>query len=322
MTHLRFKALCAASLLFVTHGLALAWPDKPVKIVVPYPPGGNVDNAARLIAPDLQAIFGQPFIIENKPGAGGIIAGEYVAKSAADGYTLFMAANGPLLFSPIIFNRPVYQWQKDFAPISSVSFTPLVLQVKPSLPVTSVQELIAYAKANPGKLNMASPGAGTSNHLVSELIQEKTGSKWVTVHYKGNAPATADLLSGTVDFNFDQLSVSLPFIRDGKVKGIAVTSSSRIPSLPNVPTFIEAGFPDIEAATFTGLLAPAKTPPEIILKLSDALQKVVKNPTIIKRFDEMGAQARAMTPTQFSEYLAVEDARWVPIIKSANIKAN
>ncbi len=310
------------SLFISIHGAAHAWPDKPVRIVVPYPPGGNVDTAARMIAPDLQAIFGQPFVVENKPGAGGLIAGEFVAKSPPDGYTLFMAANGPLLFSPTIFNRHVFNWKKDFIPISTISFTPLVLQVKPSLPVNNLQELIDYAKKNPGKLNMASPGAGTSNHLVSELIQEKTGAKWTTVHYKGNAPATADLLGGQVDFNFDQISVSLPFITNGRVKGIAVSSDKRLASLPNVPTFAESGLVGAEAVTFTGLLAPTGTPEAIILRLSEAIKKVVSNPVIIKRFDVMGAEAKFMTPKEFGTYLTNEDAKWLPIIKQANIKAN
>ncbi len=310
------------SLFISIHGAAHAWPDKPVRIVVPYPPGGNVDTAARMIAPDLQAIFGQPFVVENKPGAGGLIAGEFVAKSPPDGYTLFMAANGPLLFSPTIFNRHVFNWKKDFIPISTISFTPLVLQVKPSLPVNNLQELIDYAKKNPGKLNMASPGAGTSNHLVSELIQEKTGAKWTTVHYKGNAPATADLLGGQVDFNFDQISVSLPFITNGRVKGIAVSSDKRLASLPNVPTFAESGLVGAEAVTFTGLLAPTGTPEAIILRLSEAIKKVVSNLVIIKRFDVMGAEAKFMTPKEFGTYLTNEDAKWLPIIKQANIKAN
>lgn len=316
------RTLLLASLILAAQGYAYAWPDKPVKIIVPYPPGGNVDTAARMIAPDLQAMFGQPFVVENKPGAGGLIAGEFVAKSAPDGYTFFMAANGPLLFSPIIFNRPAFIWNKDFVPISSVSFTPLVLQVKPSLPVKNMQELLSFAKANPGKLNMASPGAGTSNHLLSELIQEKTGARWTTVHYKGNAPATADLLGGQVDFNFDQLSVALPFIQQGKVRGIAVSTDKRLEALPDLPTFAEVGLKGVEAATFTGLLAPVGTPENIVLRLSDAIQKIVKNPAIVKRFEQMGAEARAMTPKEFSAYLTVEDNKWVPIIKRANIKAN
>jgi tripartite-type tricarboxylate transporter receptor subunit TctC len=309
-------AVCAAP------AVAAAWPAKPVRIVVPYPPGGNVDVAARIIAPGLQAAFGQPFIVDNKSGAGGMIGGEDVARSAPDGYTLFLAANGPLLFSPLIFRRAAYKWDKDFVPISSVSFTPLVLQVRPSLPVRNVQQLLEVARKDPGKLTMASPGAGTTNHLVSELLQSLTGAHWTTAHYKGNAPATTDLLGGQVDFNFDQVSVSLPFIKEGKVRALAVTTAARVPSLPDVPTFAEAGVQGMEASTFTGLLAPKGTPPEIVQRLSAALEKILKEKDVIARFEGLGAEARGSTPEAFARYLAKEDARWTPIIKNANITAN
>lgn len=313
---------CAALALTAVTTLAHAWPDKPVKIVVPYPPGGNVDVAARLIGPGLQAAFGQPFIVENKPGAGGMIAGEQVARSAPDGYTLFMAANGPLLFSPLIFKRQAYKWDRDFEPISSVSYTPLVLQVRPGLPVKTLGDLLALAKQEPGKLNMASPGAGTTNHLVSELLQSLTGARWTTAQYKGNAPATTDLLGGQVDFNFDQISVSLPYIKEGRTRGLAVTTAQRVSSLPDVPTFAEAGVPGMEAATFTGLLAPKGTPPEVLAQLSQALDKILRQPDIIQRFQELGADAQASSPADFTRYLAAEDARWTPIIKRAGITAN
>ncbi|OZI26331.1 twin-arginine translocation pathway signal [Bordetella genomosp. 9] len=312
-------AIALAGLTSIAHA---AWPDRPIRIVVPYPPGGNVDVAARLISPGLQAALGQPIIVENKPGAGGMIAGEFVARADPDGYTLFMAANGPLLFSPLIFKRPAYKWDRDFAPISSVSYTPLVLEVKPSLPVKTVGELIALAKKEPGKLTMASPGAGTTNHLVSELLQHVTGARWTTAQYKGNAPANTDLLGGQVDFQFDQISVATPFIKDGKLRALAVTTATRLPSLPDVPTFAEAGVQGMEAATFTGLLAPKGTSPEILARLSQALAGILKQPDIIKRFDDMGAQARGNTPEEFTRYLAAEDARWTPIIERAGITAN
>lgn len=238
---MKIRQLAFAMLAFTAvSSHASNWPTQPVQIVVPYPPGGNVDVAARIIAPSLEKAFGQPFVVENRAGAGGLIAGEYVARSKPDGNTLFMAANGPLLFSPLIFNRPAYHWETDFKPISTVSLTPMVMQARPSLQVNSFQELIDHAKKNPGDLNMASPGAGTSNHLMSELLQKETGAKWVTVHYKGNAPATTDLIGGQVDFNFDQVSVALPFINSGKLKPLAVTSDKRVPSLPDVPTLEEA----------------------------------------------------------------------------------
>ena len=314
---------CVAIALATQTSLSFAaWPEKPVKIVVPYPPGGNVDVAARLIAPGLQAELGQPFIVDNKPGAGGMIAGEQVARSDPDGYTLFMAANGPLLFSPLIFKRQAYKWDQDFEPISSVSYTPLVLQVNPKLHVKTVGEFIDMAKADPDRLTMASPGAGTTNHLVSELLQSLTSAHWVTAHYKGNAPATTDLLGGQVDFNFDQISVALPYVKEGRLRALAVTTDERLPSMPDVPTFTEAGIPGMTAATFTGLLAPKGTSSDILNRISSALSKVLADPSIIERFNDLGAQARGSTPEAFTKYLASEDARWTPIIKRAGITAN
>lgn len=314
--------VASLALLAAAPALAQKWPDKPVHLIVPYPPGGNVDVAARIVAPGLQEAFGQVFLVENKAGAGGMIAGEYVAKSVPDGYTLFFTANGPLLFSPVIFGRAAYQWDKDFLPISSVSFTPLVLQVSPSVPAKTLAELIALAKKDPGKLLMASPGAGTTNHLVSELLQGITGASWTTVHYKGNSPATTDLLGGQVQFNFDQVSVSLPFIKQGKVRALAITTAKRFPSLPEVPTFAEAGVKGMEAATFTGVVAPKGTPQDIINRVSAALARILQDPAVVAKFAALGAEARATTPAEFTAYLKAEDSKWIPVIKRAHITAN
>lgn len=320
---MKARTIALAALAMVTiSAQASTWPTQPVQIVVPYPPGGNVDVAARLIAPGLEKRFGQPFVVENRAGAGGLIAGEYVARAKPDGNTLWMAANGPLLFSPIIFNRPeAYHWQKDFEPISTVSLTPMVMQAHPSVKANTFQEFIDYAKKHPDDLNMASPGAGTSNHLVSELLMKETGAKWMTVHYKGNAPATTDLIGGQVHFNFDQISVALPFIRDGKVKPLAVTADTRIPSLPNVPTIKEAGLDGFVAYTFTGLLAPKGTPPEVVERISAALKEILAEPAIVEKFQSMGAEARSASPDAFRSYIEAEDERWTPIIKTVGINA-
>jgi len=297
------------------------WPAKPIRIVVPYPPGGNVDGAARIIAQDLQKALGQPIVVENKAGAGGLIAGESVAKAEPDGYTLFLAANGPLLFSPTIFNRPVYHWQKNFVPISTVSLTPLLIQVHPSVNAKTVPELLALAKTNPKAVTMASPGAGTTNHLLSEMLQKATGVQWTTVHYKGNAPATNDLLGGQVQFNFDQVSVAQAFIKDGRTRALAVVAPKRVPWLPNVPTLEEQGIKGVEGQTFTGLLAPAGTPPAVISKLNAALKTVLETKAIQDRFFQAGAEATWMSTQQFSTYLQKEEDTWIPIIKAANITA-
>ena len=297
------------------------WPDKPVKLVLPYPPGGNVDGAARIISEQLQTVFKQPFLVDNRPGAGGMIAGEFVAKAAPDGYTFFMGANGPILFSPTIFKRNAYEWKKDFAPVSSVSFTPLVLQVNAGTPYKTIGEFIAAAKKPGSALTMASPGAGTTNHLVSEYLQKESGAKWLTVHYKGNAPATIDLLGGQVQFNFDQLSVAQPFIQQGRTRALAVTSAKRVTSMPDVPTLQESGFKGFEAETFTGILAPTGTPPDVLQRFSEALQKILADKAVQAKFETLGAEARGSSPKQFTQFLAKEDARWMPVIKQSNISA-
>lgn len=314
-------ALAAALVSQAAPAADLHWPDKPVRVVVPYPPGGNVDSAARIVGEQLQAVFKQPFLVDNKPGAGGMIAAEIVARAKPDGYTLFLGANGPILFSPTIFKKNTYAWAKDFEPVSSVSFTPIVLQVNAGVKLNSVAELIEAAKKPGSHLTMASPGAGTQNHLASEYLQYKTGAHWTTVHYKGNAPATTDLLGGQVQFNFDQLSVALPFIQQGRTRALAVGSAKRLPQLPNVPTLQESGFPDLTVETFTGLLAPAGTPKEIVGVLSDALGRILADKAVQAKFQALGAQARGSTPEQFKQFLTKEDNRWTPLIKQANITA-
>ena len=301
---------------------AQEWPTRPIRIVVPYPPGGNVDSAARIIAVELQKSLSQPIVVDNKAGAGGLIAGDFVAKADPDGYTLFLAANGPLLYSPVIYNRPIYHWQKNFVPIAMVSLTPLLIQVHPSVPAKTVPELIALAKARPDSLTMASPGAGTTNHLMSEMLQKVTGAKWLTVHYKGNAPATNDLLGGQVQFNIDQVSVAQPYIKDGRTRALGVIAPKRVPWLPDVPTLEEQGIKGVEGQTFTGLLAPAGTPPAVIAKLSAALKTALADPVVVQRFYAAGAQTAWLSPQDFTSYLAREEATWMPIIRSANIKAD
>jgi len=299
---------------------AQTYPRKPVTLVVPYPPGGNVDTGARIIAEPLRKIFGKPFIIENKAGAGGMIAGEYVAKAEPDGHTLFVGANGPVLHSPLIYGRSPYEWSRDFAPITSFAFTPMALVVHPSLPVKTAQELFDLIKRKPGELKFATPGAGTTNDLLGALLVMNTGAKWITVHYKGNAPALNDLLGGQVDFSFEQITTGLPQIKAGKIRALAVTAEKRVPWLPDVPTLEEEGFKGAVGVTFTGVLAPVKTPSEIISRLNEALVKIVKDKEIIDKLFTAGAEARASSPEEFKKYLAAEYARWAKVIKAANIK--
>ena len=313
--------LGAALVALVAPATAQTWPERTVRLVVPYPPGGNVDGAARIVANKLQDKLGQPVVIENKAGAGGLIGGEFAAKSAPDGYTLFVGANGPILFAPAISGKNSYDWRKDFAPITTISMTPLVLQVHPSVPAKTLPEFFELAKNESGRLTMASPGAGTTNHLLSELIQPLAGVTWTTVHYRGNAPATNDLIAGHVNFNFDQISVALPFIKDNKVRALAVTGTKRAKWIPDVPTFAELGLKEVTGQTFTALLAPAGTPAPVIAKLSEAMTAILRDPDVVEKFNLLGAEAVPMTPEELRKYLEAEDTTWMPIVKKANIKA-
>ena len=318
------KVAAVAGLLtipMINEAAAEQWPSRAVRLVVPYPPGGNVDGAARIIGIKLQEVLGQPFVVENKAGAGGLIAGEAFAKSAPDGYTLFVGANGPVLFAPEIAKRDAYNWKRDFLPITSISMTPLVLEVHPSVPAKTLKEFLDLVRAEPGKLTMASPGAGTTNHLLSELVQSTLGLKWLTVHYRGNAPAANDLIGGQVQFAFDQISVGLPFIKNGMVRALAVTGAHRAPWIPDVPTFAELGYKEFDAETFTGLFAPAGTPAETVTRIHDTLAAILKDPDTVARFNVLGAVAVAMTPAEFRSYLEGEDKKWIPVVRNANIKA-
>ncbi|MBF1803542.1 Bug family tripartite tricarboxylate transporter substrate binding protein [Alloalcanivorax profundimaris] len=308
-----FVFLCLAT------GAQAAWPEKPVHLVVPYPPGGNVDLAARIVADGLEKEFGQPFVVENRPGAGGMIAASHVIKSDKDGYTLFVAPNGPVLFSPLLFRKDNYFWKDDFAPIGSISFVTLVLQVNPELDLNSAEALFDYAKEHPGELAMASPGAGTQNHLISEMMQRLLHTEWLTVHYKGNAPATTDLLGGRVDFNFDQYTVAKQYINSGKLNALAVTSPERMESLPDVPTLKELGYSDAVSETFTGLFGPAGMPEDVVNELNAALEKILNDPAVVKKFETAGAEARAMDVDDFKTFLTEQYDRWGTLIRGANI---
>jgi tripartite-type tricarboxylate transporter receptor subunit TctC len=316
-------ALCAlgAPCVLAVPVLAQNWPERTIRLVVPYPPGGNVDGAARIVANRLQEKLGQPVVIENKAGAGGLIAGEMVVKSPPDGYTLFVGANGPILFAPEITGKHAYEWSKDFVAVSTISLTPLVLQVHPSVSAKTLREFFELAKRDPGKLNMASPGPGTTNHLLSELLQSTANVSWTTVHYKGNAPATNDLIAGHVQFNFDQISVALPFLKEGRTRALAVTGTKRAHWIPDVPTFAELGYQDVVGQTFTALMAPAGTPEPIIAKLNAALTEILRDKDVIEKFDLLGAETAAMSPEETRKYLSSEDATWMPIVRKANIKA-
>lgn len=315
-----FVIACAVTAMLATPAAAQQWPARTVRLVVPYPAGGNVDGAARIVANKLQEILGQTFIVENKAGAGGLVAGEMFAKTPPDGYTLFVGSNGPVLFAPEIARRDAYNWRRDFLPITTISFTPLVLEVNQSVPAKDLKEFLHLVRRQPGKLTMASPGAGTINHLLSELIQSTLGLQWLTVHYRGNAPATNDLIGGQVQFAFDQISVALPFVKSGMVRALAVTGANRASWIPDVPTFAELDYRNFDGETFTGLFAPAGTSAEIVDKLSKTMAHILKDPEIAEKFNKLGAEAVTMPAEDFVKYLEHEDGKWIPIIRKADIK--
>ncbi|MEI6300517.1 MAG: tripartite tricarboxylate transporter substrate binding protein [Betaproteobacteria bacterium] len=305
--------------LCATAAVAQEWPQRAVRLIIPYAAGGNIDVSARIVSVRLQEILGQPFVVENKPGAGGLIAADYVAKAEPDGYTIFVGANGPLLFMPVITNRANYDWKREFEAVGALAFTPLVLQVRPTLGVKTLKEFIELAKRR--DLNMGSGGSGSTNHLSSELLQSLAGIRWTTVHYKGNAPVIAALLSGEVDFSIEQVSVALPMIKAGRMQAIAVTSRSRFSMLPEVPTFDEAGFSGFEAVTWTGLFAPAGTPKPVVERLNSALNQVIEDPTTVKRFADLGSQTQVMSLGSFQDYVGRENTKWTTIIRKADIKS-
>lgn len=322
-----FTALSAALTL---PGAALAqsgWPTKPVRIVVPFAPGGTTDILARLLAPELSKAFGQQFIVDNRGGAGGNIGADHVAKSPGDGYTLLMGTVGTHGINKSLYARLPYDPQKDFAPITLVAGVPNVMVMNAAtaqrLGIRSVQDFIRYARANPGKLNMASSGNGTSIHLAGELFKAKNGVFMTHIPYRGSAPAIRDLLAGTMDVMFDNLPSAMPHIQAGTLKAFAVTSSVRSQALPDLPTVAEAiRQPDFEASSWFGLLAPAGTPSDIVGRLQEEAAKALKLPEISARLTALGAIPSGNTPVEFAKLIEAELAKWEPVVRTSGARVD
>ena len=299
---------------------AQQFPSKPITLVVPYAPGGNVDISARVLQAGIGESLGQPIIIENRPGAGGLIAGDYVARSAPDGHTLFVGSNASILLGPMTMPKPPYQWDKVFAPVSMLAVATNMLLVTPKLPAKTVTELVDYAKKNPGKLTLATSSGASINHFLAELLKLKTGITWTEVHYRGNAPAINDLMAGHVDVGLMQLTDSRQHIESGTLRALAVLGPKRAPAVPDVPTIVEAGLPDVQGITFNGLFAPKDTPPAVIDKLSTAIRAALEKKEVIAKLGDLGSEARGSTPQEFTKFLADETAKWTDVMKKANIK--
>ena len=299
--------------------LAQQWPSRPVRIVVPYSAGGNTDAVTRITAQRMQEVLGHSVVVENRAGAGGLIATDYVAKAAPDGYTLLMASGGPHTVSPA-FQKVNYDPIKDFAPISNVNTNPFVLLVHPSVPANSVKELIAFAKANPGKLNNATGGVGGMSHLSGEIFAHMAGIKIVQIHFKGGAPSTAALLGGQVQTLFANYSDAIPQIRAGKLKGLGITSAKRAPQTPELPTIAEAGLPGFESEVWNGLVAPAGTPPEIVDRVSRIVQEMARTQAYQKRFADIGSTPIGDTPEHFRAFIQQQVRFWVKFFKDTGLQ--
>ena len=309
----------ACTALFTTCASAQGWPERPIRLIVPYAPGGNIDITARTMQPGLSELLHQTVIVDNRTGAGGTIGSDLAAKAAPDGYTVLVGSSGTLTIAPSLYPRNPYNPVRDFAPVSLVSVVPLVLEVHPSVPAKNVRELIALAKSKPGKLTMASSGTGTTNHLAGEMFQSMTKTRVIHVPYKGSGPALVDLMGGQVDLMFDQLSSSSNYIKDGRLRALAVCGEKRAAILPNVPTVAESGVPGFEATTVTGLVVPAGTPHDIIAKLNAATVKVMARSAVKERFASFGAEAISSTPEAFGAFIKQDFAKWTKVVKDANI---
>ena len=311
-----------AALLVAPTGGTLAqaqtYPSKPIRVIVPFPPGGSTDFLARIVGQKLTAAWGQQVIIDNRPGAGGTVGAAEAARAAPDGYTLLMGAVHHEIATSVYAKLP-YDFQKDFAPITTVAIVPNVLVVNPSIPANSVKELIAHAKANPGKLNYGSAGMGTAHHLIGEQFNLQAGVEILHVPYKGSSPAVADLIGGQVSLMYDTVSSCLPHIKSGKLRPLGVTTAKRSVALPDVPTIADAALPGFEVTTWFGFVAPAKTPAEIITKLNTEIVKILNMPDVRERLLAAGSEPVGNTPEQMAAQIARETAAFAKIVKQAKL---
>ena len=310
---------------FAAASFAQTYPNRPVRLVVPFPAGGTTDILARAMAQKLSESLGQTFVVDNRPGAGGNIGSDVVAKSAPDGYTLLMGTVGTHAINPGLYPKMPYDHIKDFAPVVLVAGVPNVLVVNPNVPVKSVAELVTLARDKPGTINFASSGSGTSIHLSGELFKSLTGTQITHVPYKGSSPALTDLIGGQVQIMFDNLPSALPHIRGGKLRAIALTSSKRAPALPELPTIAESGIPSLagfEASSWFGIFAPAGTPRDIVTKINSEANKALQSAEMKEKLLAQGAEAVGNTPDYFVDYIRAETAKWAKVVKDSGAKVD
>ncbi|VTU18560.1 Bug family tripartite tricarboxylate transporter substrate binding protein [Variovorax sp. PBL-E5] len=309
---------CAAALPLLPAAHADTFPDKPITLVVPFPPGGPTDAMARTLAAEMKNTLGQPMIVENRAGAGGNIGAEYVARATADGQTLLFGTSGPLAINASLYRKIGYDPVKSFAPVIQVGHLPNILVVHPSVPANNVKELIAYAKAHPGKLSYASSGNGASSHLAGVLFNAMAGTDLQHVPYKGTGPALNDLLGGQVSMSFTDVLTALPYVKAGKLRALGVATAARSQALPDVPTIAEQGLPGYDVSVFFGIVAPAGTPADRIAKLNQAFVKVLASPRVKQLFAAQGLEpAPASTPEQLGQFIPVQMHKWAAVVKQS-----
>jgi tripartite-type tricarboxylate transporter receptor subunit TctC len=317
--HILRNAVMLCAFAISAGALAQGYPNRPVKFVVPFPPGGNLDFVTRTLQPKMQEALGQPLIIDNKGGNAGMIGLEYASKQPGDGYTIVLGNTGTLAINQAVYPKMPYDVLKDFTAIGITTTNALLATIAGNVPANNLKEFVAYAKANPGKLNFAISGAGSGPHFGAEMFKRSAGLDIPVVFYKGSGPVLTDLLGGQVQITMDAASVTITQIKAGKLKAIAVTGKTRLASLPDVPTFEQGGF-SVDASGFQGVMAPAGTPPEAVAKLSQALNAALAQPDVKEKFASAGLETVSSTPAEFAAFLRSEIAKWSKVAKEANIK--
>ena len=313
------QLLCIIALCWMHAACAQNYPTKPIRFYTPYPPGGTTDILARIFGAKMHEAWGQPVVVEAKPGAGGNIGADFVAKAPPDGYTILMGASGPLAINASLFSKLPYDPAKDFAPVVLSASVPLVLVTHPSLPVKNVREFIALIKARPGQFNYASAGPGSPQHLTAEMFKFMTKVEMAHIPYKGSGPAIVDLIGGQIPFAFESMIPVLPHVKGGKLRALAVTSAARSPVLPEISTVAESGVPGFESIAWYGVVAPAGTPKEIIAKLNSEMVRIANLPDIKQRLIEMGSPPVAGTRDQFGALIKSEIPKWAKVVKQAKV---
>lgn len=313
------KTILCALLLVVGSAHAQTWPSRPITLVVPYAPGGVVDFIGRTLGQRLSQQVGQPVVIDNRPGAGGMVGIEYTARTAPDGQTIVLM-DPAIVINPVLQEKPLYDLFRDLATVAVIGHSPLVLTVNPQLPVKDVAQLVQYAKANPGRLNFASAGIGTTPHMAGELLKIRAGIDMTHVPYKGSGPAMADLAAGQVQVGFSSITGALPFIRDGRLRALATSGAKRSPALPDLPTFIEAGYADFEVDLWLGIFAPSNTPTALLHRLNSEIDAALKDQTVVAAFAKVGVEPRINTAEEGARFVRAEYDKWAQVVTGAKLR--